>query len=355
MIDYVSTVAIGNSIPSYASVDEACLYVIEAFEEDFNKLSQEIGLKELGVMEATGKEMVYDEAAITEATNKITDVAKKACGNVKQLFNNTLLNIKKITTGAKSKIAGTRSFDAIKKSVDLAKDKKYGTIHTFPKLAEVAGSKGPIWSAVNTYAKKIASKDATTIGKIPEIGEFKAAVVKAAGGSGTSDSNIRSAVEKYIMGDTVEVNKAYLSNEANLKKLYSYATDYKANIAEVQMAIKNAQEEVNGQIGAMKVVKKSGDGDSISPAMAYMKATRPVLAAIDGAVCSAAIKRCRESANIIGRIYLATTPKRIVKDAKDKHDVNEAMKAEDKKDEVEESAVITNTVTESANFAPMIN
>ena len=56
-----------SDIPSYASVSEAVLYVLEANERNYNALKQEIGLSELGFFEANGTRMVYEAKDETEA------------------------------------------------------------------------------------------------------------------------------------------------------------------------------------------------------------------------------------------------------------------------------------------------
>ena len=94
-----------SDIPSYASLDEAVLYVAEANESLFNNLKREIGLNELGVFETTGNTISYVVEA-GEEKEGLKDKAKAAGGAAVNKGKALVDKIVKIIEAAAAKIKG---------------------------------------------------------------------------------------------------------------------------------------------------------------------------------------------------------------------------------------------------------
>ena len=93
----IASAGVNYVVPSYASIDEAYFYLQEATEENWNNFTRDLGLYELGVLESTGSEVVYEagsEAAAKKAAG-LGSVIKKALESFKGWIENVLQTIQK--------------------------------------------------------------------------------------------------------------------------------------------------------------------------------------------------------------------------------------------------------------------
>lgn len=97
-----------SDIPSYATLDEAVLYVAEANNALFNELKREIGLNELGIFETTGNTISYVVEAGEEGENKegLVDKAKAAGGAAVNKGKALVDRIIKLIEAAAAKLKG---------------------------------------------------------------------------------------------------------------------------------------------------------------------------------------------------------------------------------------------------------
>lgn len=120
-----------SDIPSYASLNEACLYVTEASNALFDNLKREIGLNELGIFEATGNTISYvveageEENGVVnkgkEVAAKIMKIFEAAAAKIKGMFEVAMRKINELTTKATAGLGGKLNADSMKKGLKYTK------------------------------------------------------------------------------------------------------------------------------------------------------------------------------------------------------------------------------------------
>jgi hypothetical protein len=143
---------VNHVVPSYAPFCDTYLYLQESTEADWNALTREIGIYELGVLESTGAEIVYEadgdaegEAKASESKKSVIDkivaFIKAQWEKVKGAFDNLLKKIQEKAAKAKEKFSGN-VVAKIKANLDkgrLKETDKDGVVKSFGKFAPYEG------------------------------------------------------------------------------------------------------------------------------------------------------------------------------------------------------------------------
>lgn len=120
-MSYVFEAEIANAgvardiIPSYAPMCEAYFYLQEATEKEWNNFKYNLGIYELGVLESTGAEIIYEEGSEEAPKNKIAELFKSAWERIKGLFDAALKKISEVINGLKNKFSAKFKSALVKK------------------------------------------------------------------------------------------------------------------------------------------------------------------------------------------------------------------------------------------------
>ena len=253
-----------SDIPSYASLDEATLYVMEANTVLFNNLKREIGLNELGIFETTGCTVSYvveanegeegsksglvdkAKAAGGAVVNKSVDLAQKVLkfieaigAKIKGLFEAAMRKIGELTAKAANAFGGRLDEKKLKEA--LTKTEITFTSGGFDNLKEFIDSGGELHPLV------FGSKPEEDIkGKISDIigGDLnKANLIKFFEGESKNQKLDPKGVE-----DICKLIKNFKDNNAAVKKLYK---DCEKIINDKKKEVKRAKVVDNDMLNAI--------------------------------------------------------------------------------------------------------
>jgi len=291
-----------NVIPDYAPLSEAYFYLQEATENDWNALKREIGIYELGVLEATGSEIIYEEndEAKSSIKERFLKFVEGVWARIKGLFDRAMKTIDSFATSAKAKfnsafknhvVANLKLMDD-----DKIKAKVHATVHNYKGLANA------------TVKKEDFDKDAF-------VNELK--------------------------GDSVEVTKTWLMSGNNLDTLIKGAVDFKFTKGQLGTSYKSAKQEVDKKL---KEAKASKDNPNIDAAKTELSNINKSAAAI----VSVFQARQREYAKTLASLALLAG-KQVAVDKK----ADRAAKAEQKKAEKEEAKKVEKKEEVQQNSAEM--
>jgi hypothetical protein len=335
MIDYLSNVKTNNVIPSYASVNEGYLYVIEASEKDFYSMMKTIGLDELGILEATGKPAIYEAGKISAVIDNAIGFLKKLWANLKGMFTKVLSTLK--TSCIKFKKWWDHDGDVIHlfiNTIAKSKSKKlidgsFGMLYSYENMDEIIHGKGVLWKAVNSYDDTLfnhslvnldvkaytPNRDANNAKQAME--KAKVQLIKAmALGSDANDTSIKERVKTYIRGSkepNVEVNKAFI--QKNFDEMVRTCAEYRYVAEKVTALFNVAKKDINDEIKKLNSLKSKIDMDIYQQYMESIKFGKQTVVTICNAATDCLFEQQREYRKILFK--LATASKA---NAKNKYD-----------------------------------
>lgn len=321
MIDYLSDVKMNNVIPSYASVDEGFLYVIEASEKDFYSMMKTIGLDELGILETTGKPVIYEAGKISAIIDSAIGFLKKLWANMEGMFNKFLHATK--TSCDKFKIFLDNDMHPCREKAKHLKDGKYGMMYSYKNMDEVIDGKGSLWKAIDTYDNSLythslsaldtkaysPNRDAKSASNNLKLA--KVHLIKAMGlGSDATDSSIKERIKTYIRGSkepTVIINKAYILKHYD--EMVASCSDYDYTKKKVSKLFATAKKDINDEIKKLNSLKNKIDMDVYQDYMESVKFGKQTIVSICGSVMSCITERKKEYNKILFKTYIATKDK----------------------------------------------
>lgn len=133
----VVSAGVNNVVPSYATIDEAYFFLQEATENDWNMFTKDLGIYELGVLEATGSEVVYeaDGDAAEKKSNGLIAFIKKRLEDFRGFIQGILQKLQAKINKAKEKLTN-KVLAKVKNNLDagrLNEINKDGTVKSFAK------------------------------------------------------------------------------------------------------------------------------------------------------------------------------------------------------------------------------
>lgn len=308
---------VNHVVPSYAPFCETYLYLQESTEADWNALMFDLGIRELGVLEATGTSMVY-EAEDGEATenkknviDKIVEFIKKQWEKVKGAFDKLIKKIQEKMAAAKEKF-NADTIAKIKKNLAAGRLKetdKNGVVRTFGKFADYAG----LDKLANASAKELKSEENAT----------------------DVDIKVDDLKKKY-RGEEFDVDRKWI--EANIDKIVGFAFDFKIAKKSILTSYNDVKKGFDEEIKIVKVGKVE-----LKQKSEHAKAQVKTLNKIASAAVQLHVEREMRALAILTKVAVGTlakseAEKQVAKEEK------EAKKA--KKEEVKESAVTESYSTE---------
>jgi len=248
-----------SDIPSYASLDEATLYVMEANTVLFNNLKREIGLNELGVFETSGCTISYvveagegeegskksglvDKAKAAGGTvvnkgaalvDKVLKLIDAVAGKIKGLFEAAMLKINELTAKAAKAFGGR--LDEEKLVAALDKTEISFTSGDFENLEQFISSGGDLYPVV--------------FGSAPEA-DIKGKIGDIIGGELTKANLV-----KFFEGES----KSQKLDATGVKHICSLIKDFKSNNTAIKKIYKDCEKILNNK---KKEVKKAKEVDS---------------------------------------------------------------------------------------------
>ena len=329
-----------SDIPSYASLNEACLYVTEASNALFDNLKREIGLNELGIFEATGNTISYVVEAEGEegkeglkdkvinkgkdlkvAIDKIIDaIAKK----IKGLFEAALLKMNEVVAKAYNVIG--KQLDENKLIAALDKTEIKFTSGDYKNLKDFVTGNSEFYNLV--------------FGSDPGE-DINAKIAEEIGGDLTGSKLI-----EYFEGKPEEQTL----DAAGVKDICTVIKDFKNNNGGIKKMYKDCSKIINDKKKEVKSAKEV-DNDLLSA----IKANFAAMSLVYGKALSCYYKLICQDVKLAVKLF-ATAKKAELKDKLPKKKEEKAAEAEAPKEEkaaedvkVKESAVeesVTKTYTE---------
>ena len=305
-----------SDIPSYASLDEATLYVVEATEILFNDLKKEIGLNELGVFETTGNTISYVvEANEGEDKESLKDKAAKvktAAVNKGAAFKES---IKKLGAAIMAKLKGL--FEAALRKMN---DLMASAANAFGKRLDADKLKAGLEGTKIEFK----SGDHENLMRCVDIGHENQTgwddVVNEIKGNGDGQLT-KEAIKKYFMGE----EKTQTLDAKGVDDIVKLIGKFNSNNIWVKGAYKAASTLANSMIKAMLKSPEEPDNEEFKEMQDNAKAITLVF----GTALSCYYNLIRQDVAVLIKLNNKVTKANVVNKAKDaahavKHEVDNA-------------------------------
>lgn len=266
-----------NVIPASATLAEASYYVLQSIEEDYNELMRGLALNELGVLEATGVEVVYEDTVLTEATDKVAGFADKNYAKVKGMYEKFLSDQKSKVDSLKAKMPEAKVKKIASGCIGSIADKEYATCYTYANLesAKSGNNSNKICKGIQFLEKSAMSvSDAN-------IEETKSRFANIIGASSSSIKDVKAAAINYLRGSdkTMVIDKAKVV--ANFDSMWKSVFDYKTIASEVKGCLNCSKTAFSNLAKSAKV----GGDDAVSKArIKFQKYAAEAIVALNNAI-----------------------------------------------------------------------
>lgn len=313
-----------SDIPSYASVSESVLYVMEANERNFNALKQDIALSELGFYEANGTAIVYeadeetsgekkdekeekksDDKGKVKIKDRIVQLISAAWAKIKGLFETVIRKISELITTAANKI-GKKNFklETMLTGAHEIKDIKVET-YDYDNLGLIFNNPSSAYAnskLLGTIARMSDQGGIENLKKNARYGMSREDLEKwfrsqsGMGGDGSLTEDIR----EYLRGKKVTITKQMLQDEKVLKSMISTAYKFDEANKAVKELYKKAKNVFDKQIKDIKAEK-----DIDNDALTLVQFTSQTSTAIFGTALSEYYSLVKRNVSIASRLASA--------------------------------------------------
>lgn len=304
-----------NVIPTYASVEESALYVIESMESNFNAMMESVGIEELQTFEESG-DILLEAEHKNKVIDSIVTWLKETWEKVRGLFEKALKAIKDQIDKTVSKV-GKASKDKCKKMADRLKaDKVYGKGFEWSGFADIIEGNGEIWNAVRGFEDAITgvkadyNYDPNNLMKIKDqLDTAKDKMEEKIISKSDGKKDIQSAVSRIIKGKEIDINKDYIVK--NFDELWNYGTDFGKTANTVKKSLNKTKKSFDDTEKYFRGLARQKDENAaiIKEVIKYVKASKSTLISLDGAILSCVKTRCYEATRIILRLVVAVKQK----------------------------------------------
>jgi hypothetical protein len=265
-----------NVIPASATLAEASYYVLESIERDYNDLMRGLALNELGVLEATGSEVVYEGDVLTEATEKVASFTEKNYGKVKGMYEKFLTDQKSKVDSLKSKIPD-KTKKVVAANISGIADKEYAKSYSYANLesAKSGTANNKIWKGVAFLQSSAATvSDAN-------IEEVKSKFANIIGASSSSIKDVKGAAINYLRGSEKSFSITKSTVVSNMDSMWKSVFDYKTISSELKGCLNTTK---SAFAGLSKSTKVGGD-DAVSKArIKFQKYAAEAIVALNNAI-----------------------------------------------------------------------
>ena len=302
-----------SDIPSYASVQESVLFVLEANERMFNSLKQEIGLQELGLFEATGMTTSYvieegeeakeeskentaliprPDASVAVRNNgaktkiKFGEILNKIAAKIKALFEKAMRKISELISSA-YKALGSWAVDEKKMLAGLPHAKIAYKSGNFDNLVKFASGEGELYQKMIAFIDSASSDANASMRALDDLKQlFKGEITQ-------------SSVSHYMEGPVLEHNQITEQDVKDIVKIVGNFKNAKSFIKDIYKMAENA----------LKTVKENTVGSKVkeydNSLLEYFKNAQSVITVLFGTTLSLYYKVVRQDVTIAIRLTAA--------------------------------------------------
>ena len=194
-------------IPSHTlTFCEDAVYVAEAIEEDYNRIFQEIGVKELAFYESTGTEIVYEAEEKQAFVQKVVDFFKGIWAKIKAAFENILKKFESLSKEVRNKIPNITA-----QMVQSCKRDKFGKTHQFnliekeTYITNATNYAGDVWDEFDKM-------DGSNNQEVKEVKEKLENDIcrKVSGFDVSKVSEMTKKIHESLLGEEVEATKDWV-------------------------------------------------------------------------------------------------------------------------------------------------
>lgn len=296
-----------HNIPSYITVDESYLLLIESAELDFNNMMTNIAIGEFCTI--TNNNLITEsEGKIKGFINSVIDWIKARWEDIQRVFNKFMDKIRVKVDEFTSKVAKS-TLKWIPKKIDALKDKNFGTTYEYPDFENLSTTGGPVFDAVRSYSDNIlkvltSSDRAEDIKK--NLEQIDSSFRREFGiGADSKDKAVKTVMEKIIRGNEVTINKEYIKK--NYETIVSNCSEYTKVHRALKGTLNVAKKEFDKQIKEIK--KKENENDEFSTKLGvvapYIKKANHYTSTASATILSCTHAKMMKEMGIILR--LATT------------------------------------------------
>ena len=296
-------------IPSYASIEEATMYLIEATETDYNQMMASIGVDDLMQIKESGYTVAVNEAGkIKGVIDKIIAWFKAQWEKVKGLFGKALEFFQKQVDKFHDKISEARLKNIENKIANMKADKKFGKTYEYKQYQAEMDGHGTIFSNLISLDSALYRELEKFSDSFKGDDEFDGDSAKATldahferfasvfgGNDKTKESDLKKKMIEYMRGKEIEIDKSYI--QAHYKEMVENCRVFGRTRRGLKKKMDGEKKRISNSVKSIK--KASGKEDGFAKAFS---------------VFSPYIKKARVYANMCCGVVLSETKHKMMKE-----------------------------------------
>lgn len=266
-----------NIIPASATLAESGYYVLQSIEEDYNELMRDMALTELGVLESTGEELVYEGAILTEATDKVGSFVDSNYGKIKGMYEKFLQDQQAKANKLNKGIPAAKAKKAVSANIGSIADKEYAKSYAYTNLetAKSGSDSNKIWAAVGYLASA-----ASTVSEA-NVDEVKSKFASMIGASSPSVKDVKAAAISYLRGADKSFSITKSTVSSNLNEMWDCVFNFKKISSEVKGCLNKSK----AAFTSLNKASKAGADDAVTKVrVKFQKYAAQVIAALNNAI-----------------------------------------------------------------------
>ena len=264
-------------IPASATLAESGYFVLQAIEEDYNELMKDMALNELGILESTGEELVYEGTVLTEATDKIGSFVDSNYGKVKGMYEKFLQDQQAKTNKLNKDIPAAKAKKCVSANISSLEDKEYAKSYSYTNLesAKSGNESNKIWAAINYLASSAATVSEAN------VDEVKAKFASMIGASSASVKDVKSAAISYLRGADKSFSITKSTVSSNLDEMWNCVFNFKT----ISSELKGSLNKTKAAFSALNKASKAGAEDAVTKVrVKFQKYAAQVIVALNNAI-----------------------------------------------------------------------
>lgn len=264
-------------IPASATLAESGYYVLEAIETDYNELMREMALTELGILESTGEELVYEGSILTEATDKVGSFVDSNYGKIKGMYEKFLQDQKAKADKLNKGIPAAKAKKCVTANIGSLENKEYAKSYAYTNLETAKSGSGSnkIWTAISYLASA-----ASTVSEA-NVDEVKSKFASMIGASSPSVKDVKSAAISYLRGADKSFSITKSTVSSNLNEMWDCVFNFKKISSEVKGCL-NASKSA---FSSLSKASKAGADDAVTKVrIKFQKYAAQIITALNNAI-----------------------------------------------------------------------
>lgn len=324
------TYGIRDIVPSYATIDEGALLLIEESNKTFNGILQSVGIAELQSFEESGDVVVYEAGGekIKTIINKIVEWLKKTFEEFKGWLDKQLSKMQTKVNEFKDKVKDKRTDRLSKMAARLVDKDKEGKVKTFGKTYEyknleaMMNVNGTVWKDIIGYTLIVRSdfnkaKDMRSEINADELAsafdDQKKKIIKNIDATFnqnllTNPAPLQMMIKEYIRGKEIDIDKAYIQN--NINDMVAYSFDFSKSKNAVKKVYNGLKKDFDSDIKEINKYKNDAVAfNNLTKYLSYLKWGKNVAIAAGTATVSCMWEKVFKDMTIVLRLHVAAKQK----------------------------------------------